>query len=101
MPKQKDSQKSKLRRVLKLYPLLQSEDVYRGIHHVDERSTNHESLMHVKQVLDDAISSLPLKQRKIIILTFLMDVPVDKICSMLNFKFRVDLYRAASRIVCN
>ena len=50
-------------------------------------------IFSLKLDIDRVIQSLPLKSRKIIILSYIMDIPKNKICSMLSFRFRVDLYR--------
>lgn len=50
-------------------------------------------IFSLKLDIDRVIKTLPLKLRKIVILSFIMDVPVAKICSMLSFRFRVDFYR--------
>jgi len=50
-------------------------------------------IFSLKIDIDRAISILSLKLRKIIIMAFIIDIPVAKICSMLGYKFRVDFYR--------
>jgi len=40
-----------------------------------------------------AIDTLPLRLKKIVYLHYIIGFPVSKICLMLGFKFRVDLYR--------
>jgi hypothetical protein len=47
-------------------------------------------IFSLKIDIDRAISILSLKLRKIIIMAFIIDIPVAKICSMLGYKFRVD-----------
>jgi len=71
--KQENIQKSKLHKVLKLYPLLQAEDTTRRINHVDYHSDNS-NLLPIKSVLDDAIAALPMKYRILILLLFVQDV---------------------------
>jgi hypothetical protein len=50
----------------------------------------------IKMDMDETIQKLPPKLKKIIIMHFIMDLPVGKICAMLGFKFRIDFYRALS-----
>lgn len=50
----------------------------------------------IKLDIDKTIQTLPPKLKKIIIMHFIMDLPVGKICAMLGFKFRIDFYRALS-----
>jgi len=47
----------------------------------------------MKMDIEDAINTLPLRLKKIIYLHYIIGFPVGKICLMLGFKFRVDLYR--------
>ena len=47
----------------------------------------------LKLDIEDAINTLPLRLKKIIFLHYIIGFPVGKICLMLGFKFRVDLYR--------
>lgn len=47
----------------------------------------------LKLDIEKAINALPLRLKKIIYLHYIIDLPVGKICTMLSYKFRVDLYR--------
>ena len=60
----------------------------------DAMNTYPGDIFNLKLDIDRAIGVLSLNYKKIIIMHFIMDIPVDKICSMLGFKFRVDFYRA-------
>jgi hypothetical protein len=50
-------------------------------------------LFCLKLDIERAINKLPLRLKKIIYLFSIIGFPVGKICLMLGFKFRVDLYR--------
>jgi hypothetical protein len=56
----------------------------------------HGNMFCMKMDIDETIQKLPPKLKKIIIMHFIMDLPVGKICAMLGFKFRIDFYRALS-----
>lgn len=47
----------------------------------------------LKMDIEAAIATLPLRLKKIVYLHYIIGLPVGKICTMLGFKFRVDLYR--------
>ena len=47
----------------------------------------------LKLDIERAINKLPLRLKKVIYLFSIIGYPVGKICLMLGFKFRVDLYR--------
>jgi hypothetical protein len=63
----------------------------------DAMNTYPGDIFNLKLDIDRAVGVLPLKLKKIVIMHFIMDVPVDKICNQLGFKFRVDLYRSLDR----
>ena len=47
----------------------------------------------LKLDIDNAIAKLPLKLKKMIYLSYILDMPVKKIKILLNYKFRIDCYR--------
>lgn len=59
----------------------------------DSFTNSSGDISSLKLDIDRVIQILPLKLRKIVILSFIIDVPVAKICSMLSFRFRVVFYR--------
>ena len=67
------------------------------VREADAANTYPGDIFNLKLDIDKAIGVLPLKLKKIIIMLFIMDVPVDKACQMLGFKFRVDTYRSLDR----
>ena len=60
------------------------------IREVDAMNTYPNDIFDLKMDIDAAINALPLKYRKIILMHFILDIPVDKICSASGYKFRVD-----------
>jgi len=67
------------------------------VREADAMNTYPGDIFNLKLDIDRAIGILPLKLKKIIIMLFIMDVPVDKACAMMGFKFRVDVYRSLDR----
>jgi hypothetical protein len=63
------------------------------VRETDAMNTYPGDIFNLKLDIDRAIGVLSLKLQKIIIMHFIIDVPVDKICAMLGYKFRVDFYR--------
>lgn len=63
------------------------------VREADAMNTYPGDIFDLKLDIDRAVGVLSLKLKKIIIMHFIIDVPVDKICSMLGYKFRVDFYR--------
>jgi hypothetical protein len=59
----------------------------------DAMNTYPGDIFNIKLDIDKAVDTLSLRLKKIIIMHFIMDVPVGKVCSLLGYKFRVDLYR--------
>src|ERR1700733_6074859 len=47
----------------------------------------------LKMEIDVAIAKLPLELRKTILLHYIFDLPIGKICDMQGLKYRVDAYR--------
>ena len=67
------------------------------IRETDAALTVPGDIFNLKLDIDAAIAILPLKLKKIVIMLFLCDIPVDKACSMLGYRFRVDTYRNLDR----
>lgn len=66
--------------------ILKQEDIVAG-------NSNSGDTFCMKMDIEAAINTLPLRLKKIIYLHYIIGFPVGKICLMLGFKFRVDLYR--------
>jgi hypothetical protein len=47
----------------------------------------------IKLDIDRAIAQLPLQFKKIVIMHFIVDFPIHKLCPMMAMKYRVDAYR--------
>lgn len=82
----------RLTRFLKLYPLLDEDENY-VLRHIDERVYQRQDLRWVKKEVDKAIATLSYQQQKVIILSFVMQIPIGKIQSMLGFAHRVQIYK--------